>query len=346
VLSGDPSPLVSVITPTYNHERFIAACIESVLRQTYTNWEMVIVDDASTDRTGEIALGYEDPRIHYQRQEHVGLERLADTYNSALRSSRGTLIGILEGDDTWAPDMLSLLVPKLLASPAVLAYGQTEIVVGGRLTGRRLPDDSIGRRFGQMALQNAPVGSATRAMLHGDVRVFGHTDASLIRRDALEVLGGFPYVEGIFAIDYPLLLGLSLLAPFEYCDRVVAYWRRHATAGSWVNQEAMMQTGRRFALSFAAKHAAQLSLTADEMAEVERTWAWWLHRAAIHRGRLLLLQREWAESRVVFARTFRTRDPVVLGAAVLGYVASWLHTDIERLVGWSGHLGMRETGRQ
>jgi glycosyltransferase involved in cell wall biosynthesis len=338
-------PLVSILTPTYNHERFIAACIESVLHQTYTNWEMLIVDDGSSDRTGELARGYTDPRIKYRRQEHVGLERLADTYNSALHASSGTLVAILEGDDTWAPDMLSVLVPKLLSSPAVLAYGQTEIMVGDRLTGRRLPDESTGRRFGRTALNNNPVGSATRAMLHGDVRVFSHAASTLIRRDALEALGGFPHVEGFFAVDYPMLLGLSLTAPFDYSDRVVAHWRRHAAAGSWLNQEAMMERGRRFALSFAQEHAIQLSLTAAEMQELDRSWAWWLNRAAIHRGRLLLLQRQWAESRIVFARTLRSRDPVVVGAALLGYLASWLHTDIERFVGWTGHLGMRETGQ-
>jgi hypothetical protein len=106
----------------------------------------------------------------------------------------------------------------------------------------------------------------------------------------------------------------------------------------------MMERGRVFALSFARDHAAQLSVTTEELRELDYSWVRWLQRVAIHRGRMLLLQRRWAESRLVFARTLRSRDPVVLGAAALGYLASWLHTDIERLVGWSGHLGMRETG--
>jgi hypothetical protein len=273
-----------------------------------------------------------------------GDRRRRIAYNSALRASSGSLIAILEGDDTWAPEMLSSLVPKLLASSAVLAYGQTEVMVGDRLTGRRLPDENVGRRFGQAALQNNPVGSATRAMLHGDVRVFSHTASSLIRREALESLGGFPHFEGFFAIDDPTLLTLSLVAPFEYTERVVAHWRRHPAAGSWLNQQAMMERGRVFALSFARDHAAQLSVTTEELRELDYSWVRWLQRVAIHRGRMLLLQRRWAESRLVFARTLRSRDPVVLGAAALGYLASWLHTDIERLVGWSGHLGMRETG--
>ena len=59
--------LVSVIMPAYNCERFIKQSIDSVLAQTYTNWELLIVDDCSTDRTADIIASFSDPRIHYQR---------------------------------------------------------------------------------------------------------------------------------------------------------------------------------------------------------------------------------------------------------------------------------------
>ena len=59
------TPLVTVLTTTYNHSKFIADCIKSVLAQTYDNWEQVIVDDGSTDNTGEIVKEFEDERIVY-----------------------------------------------------------------------------------------------------------------------------------------------------------------------------------------------------------------------------------------------------------------------------------------
>jgi len=74
-------PLVSIITPTYNHERFIAQCIESALAQTYPHWEQIIIDDGSTDRTAEIVARYDDERIIYVRQANQGIWRLAETYN-------------------------------------------------------------------------------------------------------------------------------------------------------------------------------------------------------------------------------------------------------------------------
>src|SRR5947207_2132870 len=88
-----PSFASSIVTPTYNHERFIGACIESVLAQSYTNWEMIIVDDGSTDNTWNILQYYTkiDARIRPFHQENKGIWCLAETYNFALQHSRGEM---------------------------------------------------------------------------------------------------------------------------------------------------------------------------------------------------------------------------------------------------------------
>jgi glycosyltransferase involved in cell wall biosynthesis len=122
--SSISSPLVSIITPTYNHEKFIRACIESVLRQTYQNWEQIIIDDGSTDATAQIVREYCDDRIRYYYQENAGIEALAHTYNGALSLARGELVAILEGDDFWPGDKLSRMVPAFENSSVVLAYGE------------------------------------------------------------------------------------------------------------------------------------------------------------------------------------------------------------------------------
>ena len=107
----DTQPLVSIITPTYNHGSFIRPCIDSVLAQNYSNWEQIIIDDGSTDSTAAMIAEYSDPRIHYIRQLNRGPFELAKTYNSALSKSRGNIIAILEGDDFWPPEKLQALVP-------------------------------------------------------------------------------------------------------------------------------------------------------------------------------------------------------------------------------------------
>ena len=96
--------LVSIITPSYNTARFIAETINSALAQTYTNWEMIIVDDCSTDNTDEIVAGFADPRIRYLKNERNS--GAAFSRNRALREARGRWVAFLDSDDLWAPDKL------------------------------------------------------------------------------------------------------------------------------------------------------------------------------------------------------------------------------------------------
>lgn len=95
---------VSIIMPTYNCGRFIAESIRSVLCQTYTNWELIIVDDCSTDDTAETVASFKDPRIHYQRNTHNS--GAAVTRNTALRIAKGRYIAFLDSDDLWTEEKL------------------------------------------------------------------------------------------------------------------------------------------------------------------------------------------------------------------------------------------------
>ena len=100
------SPLVSIITPNYNCARFIAQTIESVLAQTYTNWEMLIVDDCSTDGSYEIAQEYaqKDSRIKVLRNEKNS--GAAVSRNRAIEASSGEYVAFLDSDDLWLPEKL------------------------------------------------------------------------------------------------------------------------------------------------------------------------------------------------------------------------------------------------
>ena len=98
--------LVSIITPTYNCGRFIGEAIKSVQSQTYTNWEMIVFDDASDDGTDKIVAGYaqQDSRIRYfSNASNLGA---AVTRNKALRQAKGRWIAFLDGDDLWASEKL------------------------------------------------------------------------------------------------------------------------------------------------------------------------------------------------------------------------------------------------
>lgn len=96
--------LISIIMPTYNCGRFIKESIDSVLAQTYSNWELIIMDDCSTDDTKSVVHTYNDPRIHYLSNEHnMGA---ALTRNRALREAKGRYIAFLDSDDLWMPEKL------------------------------------------------------------------------------------------------------------------------------------------------------------------------------------------------------------------------------------------------
>jgi len=99
-------PLVSIVTPAYNATRFIARTIGSVRDQTYTNWEMIIVDDCSRDDTASQveAIAAEDPRIRLIKQSQNGGPAMAR--ETALKAASGRYIAFLDSDDMWLPEKL------------------------------------------------------------------------------------------------------------------------------------------------------------------------------------------------------------------------------------------------
>ena len=96
--------LVSIVMPSYNTAGFIEESIKSVLAQTHENWELIIVDDCSTDNTDEIVAFFDDPRIRYLKNEKNS--GAAVSRNRALREAKGRWIAFLDSDDLWTPDKL------------------------------------------------------------------------------------------------------------------------------------------------------------------------------------------------------------------------------------------------
>lgn len=115
-------PLVSIIMPTHNAGRFIGRAIQSVLDQSYPNWELIIVDDASSDNTEEVVKAFSDPRIQYRKVERIG--HPAGVRNTALRMMQGELVAFLDSDDLYFPETLEKLSRPLLDNPELISvYG-------------------------------------------------------------------------------------------------------------------------------------------------------------------------------------------------------------------------------
>src|ERR1700704_4899233 len=105
--------LVSVIVPTYNRRETIQAAIASVQRQTFSDWELIVVDDGSTDGTAELIEG-SDPRLVLIRQKNQGVNAAR---NAAMLRARGQYIAFLDSDDEWLPHHLELSVAFFRAFP-------------------------------------------------------------------------------------------------------------------------------------------------------------------------------------------------------------------------------------
>lgn len=116
-------PLVSVITPAFNAAGTVRQTIESVLAQTYRNWELLVVDDASTDGTAEIVAGFaaRDPRIHLIRLP-VNTGAPGRAKNAALSECSGELVSFLDADDQWMPNKLAVQVAHFDRTDIDLCY--------------------------------------------------------------------------------------------------------------------------------------------------------------------------------------------------------------------------------
>lgn len=179
------SPRVSVLMGVYNAERYLREAVDSLLEQSFVDYEIVAVDDGSTDRSAELLAGYDDPRLRIVRnEENLGLPR---TLNVALAAARGRLIARLDADDLAEPRRLERQVAEMADRPEIDVLGTwtTEIDEHGEEIGSfSYPPSEALIRWGM---------ARTNVVYHPTV---------IMRREILDVVGGYDEVE--FAEDYDL----------------------------------------------------------------------------------------------------------------------------------------------
>ena len=120
--------MVSVIMPSYNAEKYIAESIESVLHQTYSNWELIVTDDCSSDHTPDIVRGFceMDSRIDFVvARQHSGI---AGTRNQCLSRAKGRFVAFLDNDDLWYPEKLEKQVGFMLDKGCAFSYSAYELM--------------------------------------------------------------------------------------------------------------------------------------------------------------------------------------------------------------------------
>ncbi len=327
-------PLVSVITPAYNHGRYIGRAIDSILGQTYPNWELIIVDDGSTDNTAEVVKAYDDSRITYVYQENQGVRKLAGTINKGLWKSKGEFVTMFGSDDTWPPYRLETEVPLFEDPAVVLVYGrgflidQNDEVIG-----------EVARPSESVNIENRPVGSALHEMFLSN---YVFQPSVLVRRAALDRLGGYLQPEGLLAEDYPTHMALALQGEFRYLDRPLANYRMHAAQMTRNHYLEMAETDVPFVLEFFRGLDPQSQrITGWTEAELADALARRLNNTYFEVGRRELLAGNWKEARRHFLTALRRGDSRTKVKAVAGISCSFLRTDLERAARAAGRARLR-----
>lgn len=208
------SELISVIIPTYNRGNVIADAINTVLGQTYQNFEIIIVDDGSTDNTSEVVQSFGDFRIKYIYRENSGRPSIAR--NIGIKNATGEYIAFLDSDDLWHPE-------KLEKQASVLENNKDV----GLVTNRSLyklfdgQEIKIKRNLAKNQKENIIY------ILSSPDKVFTGTPTLLIRKVCFERVGLFDETMK-FCEDWDLFFRISLVYGIYNVDEVLTYVRIHS----------------------------------------------------------------------------------------------------------------------
>jgi glycosyltransferase involved in cell wall biosynthesis len=201
----------SLIIPTFNHARFVGAAIDSALAQTVRAFEIIVVDDGSTDETPAVLARYA-ARVRVLRQENRGLSAAR---NAGLAAAHGKFVSFLDADDVMAPTKLAAQLEVLERSHAI-GWTYCDVLMETVVTGATA---RASERFGYAS--RALDGWLFPELIHGN---FIPAIAPLVRRTALEVAGGFD--ERLTALeDWDMWLRLSLIAEARYTPAVLVTYR-------------------------------------------------------------------------------------------------------------------------
>lgn len=238
--------MVSIIVPTYNREDVIERALSSILRQTYSSYEVVVVDDGSTDGTQSVVAGLQDSRIRYiALQENRGA---AYARNVGIREAKYDYIAFLDSDDEWLPDKLELQMKKMLNSSE--QYGMVYCRMQG--LSRDGSDTFV-----------CPHQDYVKEILEGDLfkpllfqNVIG-TPAMIVRRECLEQTGGFK--ETLHCLeDWELILRIAKRWKIGFVDKILV--EIHRSKGSVSTNTAWYLITRCYIVSLYRQEITELGM--------------------------------------------------------------------------------------
>jgi glycosyltransferase involved in cell wall biosynthesis len=204
------TPRVSVVIPTRNRERLLPVAVRSVLDQTHSDLELLVVDDASEDGTADVVTGFSDARLRYVRRE--ARRGGAAARNAGIEASRGDFVAFLDDDDEWLPEKLERQLSLFRADPELGIVYSSYLVVD--------------RESGQVLFRKTAEcrGDLSRDLLVRNV--LGNTSSVVVRRSCFEKAGLFDEQLPSFE-DYDLWLRLAPHFRFDFVERELMKYYVH-----------------------------------------------------------------------------------------------------------------------
>lgn len=207
-------PEVSVIIPTYNRAKYVTHAIDSVLAQTYSDYEIIIVDDGSTDNTREVLETYMD-KIRYLYQDNAGVSAAR---NTGIKTAKGKWIAFLDSDDEWLPEKLSRQMGSLARTGAKVCF--TNIIWNSKEAGKSLRDETYKGKYSDDEVFYEPL----ELLLHRS-SLYNVLSAVVIESRLLARVGCFD--ERIsYGEDIRLFVRLTFETPFVYVHQLLVLFDR------------------------------------------------------------------------------------------------------------------------
>jgi len=323
---------VSVVMPTYNRAYIIREALESALGQTYRDFELIVVDDGSSDNTREIVASLPQEKIRYIRHERN--RGCSAAYNTGIAAATGELVAFLDSDDLWQPDYLTRQVEFLLRHPEVDAvFTDTEIrgetvipsLIGlmkafpKLLKANRVVDEFIlrGRQMYLCLLEEVPI----------------KPTALIVKREMFDRAGAFDeaWPSGT---DWDLFLRFSRSARFGYLNRPLVIQRRTSDS----TYQKFFEQDKLFLLKVFTEEKARLQNDREALAAINRGIS--IHTRSLG-GHWVYLGRRKDASAIYFQGFKETRKPVLLLRAASVWLPLGLRRVLRRLLGRAPSSGSR-----
>ena len=235
--------------PLFQKAHYIGRTIESVLTQNFEDFELVVLDNASTDGSAEVVAGYRDPRLRVVRQDET-VPMIAN-FNAAVAATRAPLVKVLNADDLVEPDALARQVAIMDAEPGVAVVSSRHHLIdaGDRVVARdrtlRTPD-LVGRQDRASVVR--------RVVRHGG-NPLGVPGNMLFRRSAFDQIGGFPTDEDSFVLDVALAVRLTVVGDFYGLSETLSRFRLAAGSETASRRHHHLQAQRAFVRRLRSQHA-------------------------------------------------------------------------------------------